>query len=192
MNIRYDISFTIGNTLIRPSLSVRNLGVTFHSAMTMSNHISSICKTLNIHLRNLSRVRIFMGETTCHHAIHALVLIMLTHFFRVHLVKKLAVFKDSKTELQNWYLWPKSLIMFPPLLEQLHRLPVHKCIDFKSLTIIFKCCSDCAPSYVKELITPYQPNYSGFRSSSDSRMLTKPKTNLKSFSKGFYSAAPKL
>ena len=29
--------------------------------------------------------------------------------------------------------------------------------------------------YVKELITPYQPNYSGLRSSSDSRMLTSPK-----------------
>ena len=62
------------------------------------------------------------------------------------------------------------------------------------LTIIFKCYSDCVPSYtyVKELITPYQPNYSGLRSSSDSRLLTKPKTNLKSSSKGFYSAAPDL
>ena len=40
--------------------------------------------------------------------------------------------------------------------------------------------------------TPYQPNYSGLRSSSYSRMLTKPKTNLKSCSKGFYSAAPDL
>ena len=79
----------------------------------------------------------------------------------------------------------------PPLLEQLHCLPVHKHIDVKMLTIIFKCYSDCAPSYtyVKELITPYQPNYSGLRSSSDSRLLTKPKTNLKSSSKGFYSAA---
>ena len=59
------------------------------------------------------------------------------------------------------------------------------------LTII-SCYSDCAPSYVKELITPYQPIYSGLRSSSDSRMLTKPKTNLKSSSKGFHSAAPNL
>ena len=50
--------------------------------------------------------------------------------------------------------------------------------------------------HVKKLITPYQPNYSGLRSSSDSRMLTKPnfKTNLKSssMSKGLYSAAPDL
>ena len=62
MNILSDISITIhvGNTVIRPSLSIRNLGVTFDSAMTMSNHISSICKTLNFHLRNLSRVTIFI------------------------------------------------------------------------------------------------------------------------------------
>ena len=62
MNILSDISITIGNTVIRPSLSVRNLGVTFDSAMTVSNHISSICKTLNFHLWNLSRVRIFIDE----------------------------------------------------------------------------------------------------------------------------------
>ena len=75
MNILSDISITIGNAVIRPSQSVRNIGVTFDSAMTMSNsnHISSICKTLNFHLRNLSRVRIFIDETTCHHAICALV-----------------------------------------------------------------------------------------------------------------------
>ena len=87
----------------------------------------------SFHLRNLSRVRIFIDETTCHHAICALV-----------------------------------------------TLSLYKHIVFKMLTIIFKCYSDCAPSYVKELITPYQPNYSGLWSSSDSRMLTKPKTNLKS------------
>ena len=73
MNILSDISITIGNTVIRPSLSVRNIGVTFDSAMTMSNHISSICKTLNFHLRNLSHFRIFIDKTTCYHAIRALV-----------------------------------------------------------------------------------------------------------------------
>ena len=70
MNILSDISITIGNTVIRPSISVRNLVVTLDSVMTMSNHISSICKTLNFHL---SHVRIFIDETTCHHAIYALV-----------------------------------------------------------------------------------------------------------------------
>ena len=69
MNILSDNSITIGNTVIRPSLSVRNLGVTLDSAMTMSNHISSICKTLNFHLQNLSHVRIFIDETTCHRAL---------------------------------------------------------------------------------------------------------------------------
>ena len=72
------------------------------------------------------------------------------------------------------------------LLEQLHWLPVHKHIDFKILTIIFKCYNDCAPSYVKELINQITVD------SSVSRLLTKPKTNLKSSSKGFYFAAPDL
>ena len=41
--------------------------------MTMSNHIFSLCKTLNFHLRNLVRVRMFIDETTCHHLIRALI-----------------------------------------------------------------------------------------------------------------------
>ena len=73
MNILCDISVTISNTVTRPSLSVRNIGVTFDSAMTMSNHIFSLCKTFNFHLRNLARVRMFIDETTCHHLIRALI-----------------------------------------------------------------------------------------------------------------------
>ena len=65
---------------------------------------------------------------------------------RVHLVKRLAVFNDSKTELQKLIFMAKKSDHVSPLLEQLHWLPVHKRIDLKIVTIIFKCYSDCAPS----------------------------------------------
>ena len=119
MNILSDISITIGNTVIRPSLSVRNLGVTFNSALTMSNHISSICKTLNFHLRNLSRVRIFIDETTCHHAITS----------RLDYANSLLKGSSGKEirRLQRLQNGAAKLIFMAKKSD--HWLLVHKCID---------------------------------------------------------------
>ena len=150
MNILSDISITIGNTVIRPSLSVRNLGVTFDSAMTMSNHISSILKTLNFHLRNLSgsyQVLEFslMKQHVTMQSAHSSLRVLI---YANSLLKGLSGKEISRLQrLQNRaakliFMAKKSDHVF---LEQLHWLPVHKLIDFKMLTIIFKCYSDCAP-----------------------------------------------
>ena len=40
----------IGTTEISPSATIRNLGVVFDSAMTMSPHITSLCKSMNFFL----------------------------------------------------------------------------------------------------------------------------------------------
>ena len=68
-----NIPLIIGNTTIYPSSTLQNLGVEVDSAMNMSSHFFAICKTVNFHLWNLSRVRMYIDETTCHHAIRALV-----------------------------------------------------------------------------------------------------------------------
>ena len=60
------------------------------------------------------------------------------------------------------------------------------------MTITFNCLSNNAPSYLCELISLYQPNRSGLRSSSDQKMLSKPRTHLCSANKGFFSSAPNL
>ncbi len=78
-----------------------------------------------------------------------------------------------------------------PLLQQLHWLPIQERIIFKLLTVTYKCWNETAPPYLTELITPYQPNRT-LRSSSDTRILTKPQTRYTSSSKGFYAAAPNL
>ena len=42
--------------------------------MNMSIHISNLCKTVNFHIRNLWRIRRFITQDACHHAVRALVL----------------------------------------------------------------------------------------------------------------------
>ena len=70
----HDITITIGESSIKPSDTLRNLGAFFDTNMSMSAHITNVCKSVNFHLRNISHIRRFIDVPTCHHAIRALVL----------------------------------------------------------------------------------------------------------------------
>ena len=54
------IRITIGGSTLSPSLHVRNLGVIFDSTLSMTNHISMICRTAYMHLHNISRIRRYL------------------------------------------------------------------------------------------------------------------------------------
>jgi hypothetical protein len=47
-----------------------------------------------------------------------------------------------------------------PILRDLHWLPVCKRIDFKTALLVFKCLNNLAPSYLRDLISMYQPSRS--------------------------------
>ncbi|XP_072030450.1 uncharacterized protein [Amphiura filiformis] len=69
-----NVSLKIGDSTILPSESVRNLGSFFDTNMSMTTHITNLCKTTTFHLRNLTRIRKYIDEDTCNHAARSLVL----------------------------------------------------------------------------------------------------------------------
>ena len=69
-----DVQLNVGNTLVSPSETIRNLGVIFDHRMSMSNHISHICSTVTFYLRNIARIRRFIDQSACHNAVRSLVL----------------------------------------------------------------------------------------------------------------------
>ena len=76
-----------------------------------------------------------------------------------------------------------------PVLRELHWLPVHLRIEFKVLLITSKALRGQAPTYIQDLLQPYQPARS-LRSSSQN-VLVKPRFN--SYGKWAFSvAAPSL
>ena len=78
-----------------------------------------------------------------------------------------------------------------PILKSLHWLPVEKRINFKILTLTYKCLHNLAPIYLEELIKPYNP-VRNLRSS-DQLLLEVPKTRLKIYGdRSFTKAAPTL
>ena len=64
MNYLNNVSLDVCGTQIKPSNFVRNLGVYFDSNMTMSNHVSSLTRSLNFNLRNIGRIRRYIDEDT--------------------------------------------------------------------------------------------------------------------------------
>jgi len=53
---RMDLSFEIDRVHVKPSSSVRNLGVVFDSSLSFASHISSVVKNSFFHLRNIARL----------------------------------------------------------------------------------------------------------------------------------------
>ena len=78
----------------------------------------------------------------------------------------------------------------PPLLVNLHWLPVRYRIEFKVLLITFKVLNGLAPSYLTQLVTYRPPSRYNFRNSYLSCLRFKTKATLGD--RAFICAAPKL
>ena len=66
-----DIRITIGGSTMSSSSHVRNLGVIFDSTLSMTNHISAICRTAYMHLHNISRIRRYLTPEATKSLVHA-------------------------------------------------------------------------------------------------------------------------
>jgi hypothetical protein len=66
-----NITMTIGDDVIRPSTSVRNLGSWLDESMTMREQVSHTMKATYYHLRNITNIRSNLDQPTCAKVINA-------------------------------------------------------------------------------------------------------------------------
>ncbi len=72
-----------------------------------------------------------------------------------------------------------------PVLKSLHWLPVRFRIDFKVLLLVFKCLNGLGPSYLSDLLLPYQPSRT--LRSSGTGLLTIPRVKTKTHGEAAFS-----
>ena len=163
--------------------------------MTMSPHITSLCKSLNFFLWNISRIRRFIDQETCNTTMRALVLSKLDYTNALLLgCKKADIFRLQR--LQN----KAARIIFQvpkmhsssELLSTLHWLPVDKRIIFKTLLYIFKALNDRAPVYLSNSISIFIPTREGLRSSMDILRLDVPRSSRQYGLRSFSQFGPSL
>ena len=187
------MSLSIGNVNIKPSETIRNLGAFFDSQMSMSSHVTNLSKTVTFHLRNISRIRKYIDQPTCQHAVRSLILSRLDYCNGL-----LSLLPSSYIiRLQRLQNWAARLVFevdrkhsAAPLLKSLHWLPVHQRIVFKLLLCTYKCLHNQGPIYLKNSLLLYVPKRQ-LRSSKDYLRLTYPITRVLAGDRTFTVSASK-
>ena len=63
----------IGNSLMKPDISVKNLWVFFDTSLSMHTHITHLCKLAYFHLFNISSIRQYITKDVTKKLVHSLV-----------------------------------------------------------------------------------------------------------------------
>jgi hypothetical protein len=189
-----DMTICIGSEEIHPSPKIRNLGVIFDSTMSMAPHVTSMHKSINFTLWNISRVRKFIDRDSCSHAMRALVLSKLDYAnsllagCNIGDINRLQKLQNKATRI---IFHVPCLVSATPLLNTLHWLPVKNRIIFKALLYVFKVINGVAPAYLHQLISIHVAPREGLRSSRDTLRLNVPVMRLKIADGTFSSFGPK-
>ena len=154
----------VGEVHVESQSSVRNLGVIFDSQLSMEKHVNNICKTAYYYLRCIGRIRKFLSRPDTEKLVHAFVTSRLDscNSLLMGLPDKNCISKLQKVQNAAARIVTKSRKYdhITPVLKSLHWLPIRQRIDFKVMTICFKCLHGLAPQYLSELVSWYVPRRS--------------------------------
>lgn len=190
-------SIVIGSEVIRSVKKVRNLGVMFDSNLKMTDHVNNICRIGHYHLTNLRKIRHHMTDDT--------VKVLANAFIHSHMdycnallynindnsIMRLQRLQNAAARLVHKCTLADR-ISCVKLLSPLHWLPVRYRIEFKILTLVYKCLNNQAPVYLQEYIIACETSAYNLRSN-DLGLLQVPKTNSKTLGdRGFHVSGPTL
>ena len=144
-----NVSIALDGAVLKPSPSVRILGVVFNSQMTTDDQIINVSRNIRYHMRNLSRIRKYLNESSAHDAVRALVLSRLDYcnsllYGTTQNLQRLQLLQNHAAKLV--YNKPK-FTRVTPLLNDLHWLPISKRIEFKIATLAYKALHNEVPAY---------------------------------------------
>ena len=182
------------NAIITPTSSARNLGVSFDSALSMSDHISSVSKSCFSSIRDLRRIRNTLDYTTALTIATSLIHSKLDYCNSLFLnlpqcqLNRLQLILNSTARAVTKS--PK-FCHITPLLKSLHWLKIQQRIEYKVLSITYKTLQFQQPCYLHSLLSVQ--SYRTTRSS-DIVTLQRPsvRSRLKITERSFTHHAPVL
>ena len=187
-------SIIIGDTLIKPLESVRNLGSWFDAYMRMNVHIGKICSKAFCGLYNIRQIRKFLTVQSTKTPVH----FISSHLYYCNaFLFGLPKYQlDRLQKVQNAgarviFQIPKFEHITPALID-LHWLPVTFRVQFKLLLFVYRSLRNQSPPYIKDLLSLKPATNYALRSSAQS-LLFVPKANCSSLGdRAFAHAAPVL
>ncbi|KAK3545153.1 hypothetical protein QTP70_001667 [Hemibagrus guttatus] len=153
----HDLAISLSNSMISPSASARNLGVTMDNQLSFSSHVTNVTRSCRFLLYNIRRIRPFLSTQATQVLVQSLVILRLDYCnsllagLPLNAIRPLQMIQNAAARLV--FNLPK-FSHTTPLLRSLHWLPVAARIRFKTLMLAYKAKNGPAPSYLKALITP--------------------------------------
>ncbi|KAK3565551.1 hypothetical protein QTP86_011914 [Hemibagrus guttatus] len=152
-----DLAISLSNSMISPSATARNLGVTMDNQLSFSYHVTNVTHSCRFLLYNIRRIRPFLSTQATQVLVQSLVISRLDYCnsllagLPLNAIRPLQMIQNAATRLV--FNLPKFSYT-TPLLCFLHWLPVAARIRFKTLMLAYKAKNGPAPSYLKALVTP--------------------------------------
>ncbi|KAK3511532.1 hypothetical protein QTP70_009323 [Hemibagrus guttatus] len=168
-----DLVISLSNSMISPSASARNLGVTMDNQLSFSSHVTNVTRSCRFLLYNIRRIRPFLSTQATQVLVQSLVISRLDYCnsllsgLPLNAIRPLQMIQNAAAPLV--FNLPK-FSHTTPLLRSLHWLPVAARIRFKTLMLAYKANNGPAPSYLKALVTPRTAPHS-LRSTSTARLV---------------------
>ena len=147
--------FNVGESIIAPVTSVRNLGSWFDQNLSMIPRINKICKAASFPIYNIRRIRKYLNNDATQTLVHSIVIGRLD-YCNCLLYKVPAVHMSKLQRIQNNAA--RLVCSTPrfdhstPVLFSLHWLRVVYRIEFKVLIVTLKAIYQLAPSYICNLV----------------------------------------
>ena len=148
---------------LKPSDSAKNLGVTFDSNMSLSQHVSALCRSCFCNIRDLCRIRRFINKKTLVTLANALVVSRLDYcnaLFASLTKKELNRLQRVQNTLCRVVTRSSRYSNITPQLKNLHWLPINCRVSYKTLLLTYKTLMNGNPKYLSDLLQPYSSSRS--------------------------------
>ena len=146
----------LGTVLIKPAVSVRNLGAHFDQMLTMVSFINHKIKILSYHLRRIGSIRKYITADIC----HKLVVVLVTSnidYCNGLLGGLAAKDVDRLQRLQNraarLVTRSKAAIHIKPIRKDLHWLPIQERRNYEIIMTVYTCIHRISPNYLSSILT---------------------------------------
>ena len=151
---------TVGESLIAPATTVRELDAVFDMHMTMVPHVNVLAQSARYHIRHIDKIWRFLDRDLCEKIVHACVTSRLNlnnallaglpddTVAKVHKCQNIAARVVTRTRMGDHI---KPVQMKP------HWLPVEQGIQYKLLIQVYHALNGLAPEYIADLLQEYVP-----------------------------------
>ncbi len=184
----------IGDSVIAPSDSIRNLGSYWDNRMKMGVHITNVCKASYLQLHNMYCIKDCLNAESMATLAHAFITSRLDYANALlygipeYQLRRLQGVQNNCAKL---VVGAKKYDHVTPILFELHWLPVRFRIEYKVILMVFKALNGKSPGYLKELLSVYNPDR--VLKSVGTKKLVQPKSKTKTWGdRAFSVAGPRL